>query len=71
MNIVRNMEFVIVFALGTLVAQGVATAAINVKPVVAKPVNASVASYTVNDAGIAVVTVTAKRLTAAEKAAGV
>ena len=64
MNIARNMEAVFVFVLGTLVAQGVATAAIN-----AKPVNASVATYTVNDAGIAVVTVTAKRLTAAQKAA--
>ena len=65
MNIARNMEAVFVFVLGTLVAQGVATAAIN-----AKPVNASVATYTVNDAGIAVVTVTAKRLTAAQKSAG-
>jgi hypothetical protein len=64
MNIARNMEAVFVFVLGTLIAQGVATAAIN-----AKPVNASVATYTVNDAGIAVVTVTAKRLTAAQKAA--
>ena len=64
MNIARNMEAVFVIVLGTLVAQGVATAAIN-----AKPVNASVATYTVNDAGIAVVTVTAKRLTAAQKAA--
>ena len=64
MNIARNMEAIFVFVLGTLVAQGVATAAIN-----AKPVNASVATYTVNDAGIAVVTVTAKRLTAAQKAA--
>ena len=64
MTIARNMEAVFVFVLGTLVAQGVATAAIN-----AKPVNASVATYTVNDAGIAVVTVTAKRLTAAQKAA--
>lgn len=62
MNIARNMEAVFVFVLGTLVAQGVATAAIN-----AKPVNASVATYTVNDAGIAVVTVTAKRLTPAQK----
>jgi hypothetical protein len=64
MNIARNMEAIFVLVLGTLVAQGVATAAIN-----AKPVNASVATYTVNDAGIAVVTVTAKRLTAAQKAA--
>ena len=64
MNIARNMEAVFVFVLGTLVAQGVATAAIN-----AKPVNASVATYAVNDAGIAVVTVTAKRLTPAQKAA--
>ena len=64
MNIARNMEAVFVFVLGTLVAQGVATAAIN-----AKPVNASVATYSVNDAGIAVVTVTAKRLTPAQKAA--
>ncbi|MFD2365236.1 hypothetical protein [Pseudoduganella sp. GCM10020061] len=63
MNIARNMEAIFVLVLGTLVAQGVATAAIN-----AKPVNASVATYTVNDAGIAVVTVTAKRLTAAQKA---
>jgi hypothetical protein len=65
MNIARNMEAIFVLVLGTLVAQGVATAAIN-----AKPVNASVATYTVNDAGIAVVTVTAKRLTAAQKAVG-
>ena len=65
MNIARNMEFIFVVALGMLTAQGVATAAIN-----AKPVNASVVSYTVNDAGTAVVTVTAKRLTAAQKAAG-
>ncbi|MFD2365235.1 hypothetical protein [Pseudoduganella sp. GCM10020061] len=65
MNIARNMEFIFVFVLGTLVAQGIATAAIN-----AKSVNASVATYTVNDAGIAVVTVTAKRLTAAQKAVG-
>ena len=64
MNIARNMEFIFVAALGMLTAQGVATAAINVKPV-----NASVATYTVNDAGIAVVTVTAKRLTPAQKAA--
>lgn len=64
MNIARNMEFIFVFVLGTLMAQGVATAAMN-----AKPVNASVATYTVNDAGIAVVTVTAKRLTPAQKAA--
>lgn len=64
MNIARNMEFIFVFALGMLMAQGVATAAMN-----AKPVNASVATYTVNDAGIAVVTVTAKRLTPAQKAA--
>lgn len=64
MNIARNMEFIFVLALGMLTAQGVATAAINVKPV-----NASVATYTVNDAGIAVVTVTAKRLTPAQKAA--
>ena len=46
MNIARNMEAVFVFVLGTLVAQGVATAAIN-----AKPVNASVATYSVNEAG--------------------
>ena len=65
MNIARHMEFIFVFVLGTLVAQGVATAAIN-----AKPVNASVATYTVNDAGIAVVTVTAKRLTTSRKAVG-
>ncbi|HEY1044092.1 MAG TPA: hypothetical protein VGE60_09530 [Telluria sp.] len=65
MNIARNMEFIFVFVLGTLIAQGVATAAIQ-----AKPVNASVATYTVNDAGIAVVTVTAKRLSAAHKATG-
>ncbi|HEY1044091.1 MAG TPA: hypothetical protein VGE60_09525 [Telluria sp.] len=64
MNIARNMEAIFVFVLGTLVAQGVATAAIN-----AKPVNASVATYTVNDAGIAVVTVTAKRLHPVQKAA--
>ena len=63
MNIARNMEFIFVLALGMLTAQGVATAAINVKPV-----NASVATYAVNDAGIAVVTVTAKRLTPAQKA---
>jgi hypothetical protein len=63
MNIARNMEFIIVTALATLTAHGVATAAIP-----AKPVNASVATYTVNDAGIAVVTVTAKRLTPAQKA---
>ena len=65
MNIVRNMEFIFAFVLGSVIAQGVAVAAIN-----AKPVNASVATYTVNDAGTAVVTVTAKRLTAAQKAAG-
>ena len=65
MNIARNMEAVFVFVLGTLVAQGVATAAIN-----AKPVNASIATYSVNDEGVAVVTVTAKRLTPAQKAAG-
>jgi hypothetical protein len=65
MNIARHMEFIFVFVLGTLIAQGVATAAIN-----AKPVNASVATYTVNDAGIAVVTVTAKRLPASRKAVG-
>lgn len=65
MNIARNMEFIFVFVLGMLVAQSVATAAID-----AKPVNASVATYTVNDAGIAVVTVTAKRLAVAHKAAG-
>ena len=65
MNIARNMEAVFVFVLGTLIAQGVATAAIN-----AKPVNASVATYSVNDEGVAVVTVTAKRLTPAQKAAG-
>ena len=64
MNIARNMEFIFVFVLGTLMAQGVATASIK-----AKPVNASVATYTVNDAGIAVVTVTAKRLTPAQKGA--
>ena len=63
MNIARNMEFIIVTALAALMAHGVATAAIP-----AKPVNASVATYTVNDAGIAVVTVTAKRLTPAQKA---
>jgi uncharacterized membrane protein len=66
MNIARNMEFIIVTALATLMAHGVATAAIP-----AKPVNASVATYTVDDAGNAVVTVTAKRLTAAQKQAGV
>ena len=65
MNIARNMEAVFVIVLGTLVAQGVATPAIN-----AKPVNASVATYSVNDEGVAVVTVTAKRLTPAQKAAG-
>ena len=65
MNIARNMEAVFVFVLGTLIAQGVATAAIN-----AKPVNASVVTYSVNDAGNSVVTVTAKRLTPAQKAAG-
>ena len=62
MNIARNMEFIIVTAIATLMAHGVATAAIT-----AKPVNASVATYTVNDAGTAVVTVTAKRLTPAQK----
>ena len=62
--IIRILDLIFVLVLGTLVAQGVATAAIN-----AKPVNASVATYTVNDAGIAVVTVTAKRLTPAQKAA--
>ena len=66
MNIARNMEFIIVTAIATLMAHGVATAAIT-----AKPVNASVATYTVDDAGTAVVTVTAKRLTAEQKAAGV
>ena len=66
MNIARNMEFIIVSALATLMAHGVATAAI-----ASKPVNASVATYTVDDAGNAVVTVTAKRLTAAQKQAGV
>lgn len=65
MNIARNMEFVLVSAFASLMALGVAGAATP-----AKPVNASVATYTVNDAGTAVVTVTAKRLTAAEKAAG-
>lgn len=65
MNIARHMEFIFVFVLGSLIAQGVATAAIK-----AKPVNASVVSYTVNDAGTAVVTVTARRLTAAQKTAG-
>ena len=64
MNIARNMEAVFVIVLGTLVAQGVATAAIN-----AKPVNASVATYSVNEAGNSVVTVTAKRLAPAQKAA--
>lgn len=65
MNIARNMEFIFVFVLATLMAQGVAAAAIK-----AKPINASVATYTVNDGGMAVVTVTAKRLSPVQKTAG-
>lgn len=61
MNIARNMEAIVVIALGLLVADGVARVA--VAPKAALP---TVASYSVNDTG-STVTVTAKRLNAVQK----
>ncbi|MGZ3183266.1 MAG: hypothetical protein ACXU8N_12570 [Telluria sp.] len=63
MNIARNMEAIFLATLVIIGATGFARAAVPVKRA-----HAPVVSYTVDDAGTAVVTVTAKRLTAAEKA---
>ncbi|MES2126983.1 MAG: hypothetical protein V4463_06900 [Pseudomonadota bacterium] len=63
MNLIKNMEAVIVLALGLIMATGVATAAAPAKHGAAPTVIA------VGDAPVAVVTITAKRLSAAEKAA--
>ena len=61
MNIARNMEAIVVIALGLLVADGVARVA--VAPKASLP---TVASYSVNETG-STVTVTAKRLNAVQK----
>lgn len=61
MNIARNMEAIVVIALGLLVADGVARVA--VAPKAPLP---TVASYSVNETG-STVTVTAKRLNAVQK----
>ncbi|MES2321589.1 MAG: hypothetical protein V4633_04950 [Pseudomonadota bacterium] len=62
MNIAKNMEVIFVAAIALIGATSLATAAANDRVAVA-PVAVSV------DAKMPVVTVTAKRLTAAEKAA--
>jgi hypothetical protein len=63
MNIARNMEAIFLATLVLIGGTSLATAAVP-----AKRMHAPVATYTVNGAGVAVVTVSAKRLTAAEKA---
>jgi hypothetical protein len=62
MNIAKNMEAIFIVAIGLISATTMATAAAPVKLVTPPAVHAAA------DANMVVVTVTAKRLTAAEKA---
>ncbi len=64
MNIAKNMEFIFVAAIALATVTGVATASVQA-PKAIKPVAVELAQ----PAAMTVVTVTAKRLTAAEKAA--
>ena len=63
MNIAKNMEIIFVIALGLASATGIATAAVP-----AHRSAAPVAIQAAADANMTVVTITAKRLTAAQKA---
>lgn len=63
MNIARNMEAIFLALVFLTSAMGFASAAVP-----AKHVRGPEASVALNDAGMAVVTITAKRLSAAEKA---
>ena len=63
MNIAKNMEIIFVAALALASVTTIATAAVP-----AHRANAAVALHAASDTNMAVVTITAKRLTAAQKA---
>lgn len=68
MNIAKNMEFIFLGAVALISATGFATAAAPLKNVAPAPAPAAIV-VKANVAEMPVVTVKAKRLTAAEKAA--